>query len=1024
MFSPIVDSHVSFPAELKGCINISPEVTKQQLNEALVSENTREIFKAWSAQHREFCNISPLMGEIRLIVEKYDTQNQPDIQGATGGAHLIHRPVLKLTNFLFRHIFAQNAIANQVENHTFNFNDEEEAGYKIRDHFHLFKGYIELGMFNNDELAFVLRTLLQSLASGTSTTAAEKKENRQKAKELLAVSQPRFQEMSSAQITRIVDFYANPLTWKGCFEFFIPKFQALPAEQLTSILSNCQYNFEAARPLLNRLTSYQLEGALRKFRLEDFKNFESAAALFEKSPKALAAFLVPFNTKLPSDEALLSIIEKWPTEEFIQFLSYRNSVDDSILDDYKWVNILTPQLEKLPPEQLMALLPMSNVLSFGAARSLFEKLSIDLQVQGLSRIESVAMLQKAELLIYKLSLEQRVELISKFQDHEVYRASFAKILPHNVKLTPDQKMQIASAQDINGKFHLQDSHLFKELLPWLKGLRPAEQLKAFFLKQDAQGLAFLSGANSEIRELSLKLLRKRGISLDDLVDTDGISFATKWFTKLSDSWLTAPKAASAVVPTMTRQQFDDRVATLTADVAKLWDSLRFGPEEGSLNPAFLVIVGKSRTPESVRKALFDEVLMKLGKQEAWLGTPQKDQREELHRWYSLQLDNFETIIAKKRDKPYESAGYLTSIAAPVFEGRCGSAYQNEIQQSRDQIEENINLDSFVKRAAANSLLWFVEKLARGQHDITHALGQFSYAAGIVGTPDPLPPVTVEAAQNAILNAWNLEDFMREFGHGVDHDIAIEWLKLQTPDTFGPEYKELEKTIKAEEEKLSAEIRADLYSAFEKEEAEKLEKLLPTLPALSLVLEDCKNASKQELIKKAVSDCLTDLQSLVKPDTKLPSSDELTAKILEASTSSNYKEAFKELVEPLTGKGNLDRSNLQKYAANLRRAANLGEHLLKNLDAIVQIDAKLAGQKINPSVDILKLRQKYASRLAEIAKKLEDSELPVGYDPSVHALPSKAVDNARRLAYNKDIISGSYKKILLHILSELGTIEKA
>jgi hypothetical protein len=1020
MSIPTVDSSVSFPEELKQFINNSPEVTKRQLNEALVSENTRQIFKTWDAQHREFCDVSPLMGEIRLIIEEYETQNQPD---TTRAAHFLHWRAFKLTNYLFKHIFEKNAIANQVENHTFDCSKEQNE-YKILSNFHLFKGYVEIGMFNNDELSIVLRELLESLAPGTNTTTVEDKANEQKAVELLAVAQSRLQELSYNQIKVILNSYARPLRWKGCFEFFIPKFQEFSTVQLASIFSKFSYNLKAALPLLDRLTPDQLIGALNN--LYFIEDFELTAPLLEKSPKALSAFIVsrqldPFEEKrmLPT---ISKIIEKWPIEKLIQFLSYRPTGEISVIDNDKWMHALTPQLEKLSPEELVQVLPVSNDPAYRAASPFFEKLSPNQLIKALSRIQNVHMLSEAEPRIFKLSVEQQVELISKFQDHGVYKVSLDLALKQFI-LTTDQQVQILSAQDKNGKFHLQDSRLFKKLLPYLDVRCPAETLKAIFLKQDAQGRIFLSVANSEIRYLALQLIKKLEIRLDDLVDTDGISFATKWFSKLSNSWFTTPKAVSAIVPLMTRQQFDDRVVTLKASVAKLWDSLHFGEEEGSLNPAFLVIVGHPRTPESVKEALLDEVLLKLQKQEAWLGTPRQDQPEELHRWYSLQLSNFETIISKKGDKPKEIAGYLTSIAAPVFEKRCGSAYQNEIQQSRDQTEEHIDLDSFVKRAAANSLLASIEKLVRNYHDTTHALGQFSYAAGLMGTPDPLPPVTVEAAQKAILDAWNLEDFMREFGHGVDHDIAIEWLKLHTPETFGPEYNDLEKKIKAEEAKLREEMRADLYRTFDKEEAEKLQTLLPMLSLPSLALEGCQNASNEELVKKAVSDCLTNLQSFVKPDIQLPDSAELTAKILQASKHANYKEAFKKLVEPLVDKGNLDRANIQKYAVNLRSVANIGESLLKNLDAIVQVDIKLAEQKINPSLDILKIRQKYARSLAEIAKKMKESELPIGYDPSAHALPSQAVDNARRLAYNKDIISCSHNKILLHILSELGTIEK-
>ena len=95
-----------------------------------------------------------------------------------------------------------------------------------------------------------------------------------------------------------------------------------------------------------------------------------------------------------------------------------------------------------------------------------------------------------------------------------------------------------------------------------------------------------------------------------------------------------------------------------------------------------------------------------------------------------------------------------------------------------------------------------------------------------------------------------------------------------------------------------------------------------------------------------------------------------------------------------------------------------------LKGCINISPEVTKQQLNEALVSENTREIFKAWSAQHREFCEDSELPVGYDPSVHALPSKAVDNARRLAYNKDIISGSYKKILLHILSELGTIEKA
>jgi hypothetical protein len=616
------------------------------------------------------------------------------------------------------------------------------------------------------------------------------------------------------------------------------------------------------------------------------------------------------------------------------------------------------------------------------------KLEPSLYLQAFSRAPLNLFVQLLGDSRYKdLSKEERVQILtaqaaSGYNDSwkEAFAAAGVEQWP------PEQFMQVLSAKTPNEGAFAATAHGVKASMPYVKRM-PAE-----------------------FREKVMALENSDGLTVEDI---------DKF--KISNTWIDAPKMSGSLVQTIPDEEYKKRrLPALQKKVNSLWHDLKFGSNEGELNPNLLEVYGKKYPPEVIRNIL-NEMLDLMEKKTPWLGTPPASDTAGLDRFYCIMLVNFEHLVEELENKnvPAETAGYLTSIAAVRLEGRCATAYQAEIQQKRDDLSENLDLDGFVKKAASNALDTAIEKIIRKQyHSDVHYLNQFRHACGLLPSPDHLAGVRPEKARETLGENWSFEQCYRDFKEGVSSEHAIEWLKSKTPDEYGPEYKELENQCKVEEERILQASVAKLKEFFPEDERKKLSNLLNTPPGPALSLDRLKNADKGLVLLETLQQALDKINGL--KVNFVQSVEGLQYQILKAKNEQERQQKLQELIQK--AKSSLDKTHMPTYMKNLQVLSSLSGSLPVNVERAIAFDRHMKDAKIAPAqrLEFLKVKQEYDREIAQSAEEKLDA-LSIDYVPSTHRLPSLACDYARRLKYNEKLL-GSHKQMLIHILKEIGVVE--
>lgn len=570
---------------------------------------------------------------------------------------------------------------------------------------------------------------------------------------------------------------------------------------------------------------------------------------------------------------------------------------------------------------------------------------------------------------------------------QTWKAAVDVARPYFEKISPDEFLNILSTKLPNGDTLLHAKERLDAFLPLI------EQLP------------------SNMRQQAMALQNAEGLSVTDL-----LTF------KLSLAWLKSPKLSTALAASLSSEDYVQRVGQLRTKVQVLWSGLRFGDAEGEVDPKLLEVNGKPYTSAQIAGFLNDMV-EKMVQQEAWLGTPPANDQAALHRFYSTMLINFEQIVAglEKRQKPHETAGFLTSIAAVRIEERCAAAYRAEIEQKRDFLADDLNLESLVIKAASNALQAIIEKIVRREHaSDSHEMNQFNYAAGLTSAPDLLSRTAEDSAQAQIMQNWSFADFYRDFGHGVPNEYAIEWLKARTPPDFGPEYRQVEQQFKEDELHLLQATVVQLEGAFPPDQAAKMTKLVGQFRAPPIAAEELHTAGKEEMLKNVLQKALNQCKGMISADAPLPDLDQVYHDLEKAAGAEGRKELVLGLVQRV--KSNLSRANMPAYMRNLQILNNMTAALPNSVEKILLFHTTLekAGIAASHWLQFLQIKQAYDRQIEQLAQKLEDNSLSIAYDPSTHSLPSQACDYARRLKYNEDMMA-SRSKMLLHILQKLGVI---
>jgi hypothetical protein len=269
-------------------------------------------------------------------------------------------------------------------------------------------------------------------------------------------------------------------------------------------------------------------------------------------------------------------------------------------------------------------------------------------------------------------------------------------------------------------------------------------------------------------------------------------------------------------------------------------------------------------------------------------------------------------------------------------------------------------------------------------------------------------LTIEKAQLGIIQTFDLLMFYREFGHKITNEIALEWLKSHTPDTFLPKLKTLGAYAKEVEEAASSEMKQRLKKYLSSNRAEKLAldlrgKTAPGLQAVSL-----KSAEKEELIHCA---CLQDKRLSFLKD----------ADFMKNLTDNSYEE-IKEKIQEAVAKQRRTYPKDQEWLKKVQELSKALAVLLEEIDAIDGFLALMDRYQIAASVRlaILQIKQVDESSLEMLGEVVQQEG--VDFSPKIHILPSSACVDARRLAYSTTLLE-KRGKMLLEMLKEEGVLEQ-
>jgi hypothetical protein len=653
-----------------------------------------------------------------------------------------------------------------------------------------------------------------------------------------------------------------------------------------------------------------------------------------------------------------------------------------------------PLLELLPPEEFVAKLTKPDI-------------------NGIAPLQNRNNLSAAFPLIFKLPIEQIKQIFSLETDTTLLPFAFQdpKFSSYLDLLSNEHLYELFSIPPKKGIYGI--FACAQQILPYLEKLSN-EQLEALFsLKSSLNvnigrkiGYSFL---NCEYR-LLYPLCKKRQIDLSKFI-TEEFSAADQDSFEFSPSWLTMPKYSTLLFD-IPKEEYDLRLVQLKSKLDSLWKPLRFG----QLHPSLLQVLDRQYTPEEIKATLI-EIWDLMCEETAWLGTPVKENKEALHQFYCLMLVNLEEIVKKLEEKnnPQETAGNLINIAVPRLQGRCATAYQMEFQQIQDLLSgKQKDLDSFIKSAAYRALQKLIEIVVSHFHDgDVHAMAQYLYAAGMTPLPDALAPLTVEEAQQRILKQWDLILFSLRFLQGVPEGMDIDWLKKQTPADYSPEYLTIKEEYKQIEERIQDETKKQLNEQFPPEKAAEFLKILPEYHALSFPLDQLEHGDKASLILRAFKQTGKTLGVSLEPDAFIEDLAKFSTESLAKCT---------EKIEQFMQQYRQGIPKTVTYLTKFREAKNAEKTLIEWLETILKFDTRLSDLSPAQKIHFLRVMQGYEQEFKNLGEGLRQWGISYSYGKQTLA---DACENARQLAYHKEALqSGSRAKIVLHLLTLLGAIQKS
>jgi len=757
------------------------------------------------------------------------------------------------------------------------------------------------------------------------------------------------------ELLKIQDrFGKTPLHFEGTYKAVLSLSERLNFDQLHELLKI--KDGDGLTPLCYG-TNLLLILALPTDRLNSDQLYE-LLKIQDRSGKIPLHFEDNFQAVLPT------LLKRLNFNQLHELLKIKDEDGRTLLHDNLQA-VLTLPLEKLNSDQLYELLKIqdaSGKTPLHFERNLQMVLALPPEILNPDQLDELLKIQDAS---------------GKTPLHFERNLQMVLALPPEI-LNLDQLCELLKVQDASGKTPLHIREIFSVILSFSQELLNKKELTELFSIQDDEGntpLHYYPNLD-RIQEISNEL---------------GLNILESILSVPSKRWLESPKTTVVQVH-LNNQEYASRAEKLRDDVLLLWDELSFGEEEGQLSPIFLRSSLQNFTKDQVHIAL-ESMLEKILSKLPWLGTPPEDNQQELHEFYTPILLNFEKIVQKLQEKtdPNETAGVLFDLAKTALEGRCAAAYQGEIEQSAAIIlgeEANLSTDALLERGAKNTLVEVIEEIMRSLNSTdVHTYNQLAHVGGLLPAPDPLSHHSIAACRERLERKWVISRILPALSQAfkkIPTEQMIDWFKEKTDDAFGAKYLDLKAEAEAREEEILSSTKSTLLvKGMTQEHATSAVEFFRSSRGASLSIGQEALARTQKELKNALLGTIASKFSQF----------ELSDAVLEEGLShleEGWQEVFGHIRRALAIPQAL-RLSWQNMATSFI-ASQLNAQNLYNEPFMQELSD--AEQR-----DVLEEKMRFDERVKALAQEMSESEeADLSINLKEYGLPSKAIENSRRLAF--------------------------
>ena len=628
----------------------------------------------------------------------------------------------------------------------------------------------------------------------------------------------------------------------------------------------------------------------------------------------------------------------------------------------------------------------------------------------------------------KESLMIQAYLISKVKSP--IWLDFHKMVSLLKKLTPEDLLPILTLQDEEGINILEKYNNFKIALPLLEKLDRAS-LIALLKGPYKDGYTLLH--NPQILKIARDLIKKHQIDLNDFPANNGLT-PLDYQSTFDPLWIDRPKINPELDQAISDEEYEERSRQVSKELLNLWDALEFkttfqDPQENKLSLVYLEVEGKIYTPAEIREKLVD-MFNKLQNSTPWLGTPNAENIEALKEFYKEMLIAFEDIAAvlSSKQDPKFTAGLLVSLATPAIEGRCGTAYIDELDQKLEVIrpEKSLDIKKRFEDAANKALRKIIENLSKDNDSDVHVSRQLKYVCGFLKIPDPLTPIDVKEGQEMIYVSLKLEPFLKDLGAKFPEEFCDLYFADIVPKSYEKGLLSLLDNVEEDELALRNEILEILDQTMSDNKAQKVFEKVSVMRTSFATLSQLKfsSAEKGALLEKVLQEWQTkleiELKDLLPTDLGQFSSEDLVS----------FKEALDSRLmdrSPLASLTPEERMRLrpqelqtivQQRTQKLREA----QVLLKTMQAILSFDSEIKAMELSPQERLAAFQGRilWEKKLSQIGEKLDAEE--ISFDQKSHGTPSSAIRQERTNRYIRAFVGTTYYKKLLAIAQMEGILK--